>query len=368
MRPLYRLLGSSICFMVLTYYIYHIRLSPPSSGGAIGHENEQAQTLQNASTPTIGTVVASRSGDNTTWLPSLFPDWKHSIYVTDQPNATLSVPRNQGRESMVYLTYLIDNYFSLPDIVIFLHAERYQWHNDDPLYDGARSLSRLRLLYVREQGYVNLRCTWALGCPHEIHPLDHEATEISSETHADEVYAAAFRELFPGVKVPDSVGVSCCAQFAVSKETIMKRPLEEYERYRRWLLETELSDSLSGRILEYSWHSMNMRFSPKGQARNTDMTDSRLWQKVHILPKGARLLLQSLRALRPGMRTRGYVLGTVHAAFILGNAQRLALVWLGRRVAECYRYVMCRLQAWTHCSVLFWPLYTTTVHQARTET
>lgn len=49
--------------------------------------------------------------------------------------------------------------------------------------------------------------------------------------------------------------MSCCAQFAVSKATILQRPREEYERYRRWLLETDLEDGLSGRVLEYSWHS-----------------------------------------------------------------------------------------------------------------
>ena len=35
------------------------------------------------------------------------------------------------------------------------------------------------------------------------------------------------------------------------------RPKSDYEDYRRWLLETRLPDDISGRILEYSWHSMN---------------------------------------------------------------------------------------------------------------
>ena len=247
MKPLYQLVVASICLLILMYHIQQTRLSRSFSEGRVLHAYNQAWSPQKTA-ESIATVVASQIRDNTTWLPSLFPDWHHNIFVADQPDATLSVPQNKGREGMTYLTYIIDNYSSLPDIVIFLHAERYQWHNDDPLYDGARTLSRLQLTYILEQGYVNLRCVWTLGCPHEIHPLDHPADEITSETRA-------FKELFPDAPIPESIGVSCCAQFAVSKATILQRPREEYERYRRWLLETDLEDGLSGRVLEYSWHS-----------------------------------------------------------------------------------------------------------------
>ena len=30
--------------------------------------------------------------------------------------------------------YIIDNYDTLPDVMVFIHSLRYQWHNDDPLY------------------------------------------------------------------------------------------------------------------------------------------------------------------------------------------------------------------------------------------
>jgi hypothetical protein len=56
--------------------------------------------------------------------------------------------------------------------------------------------------------------------------------------------------------VPRQVGVSCCAQFAATKEKIRERPRSEYKRYRQWIMDTELGDSISGRVLEYSWHSM----------------------------------------------------------------------------------------------------------------
>lgn len=63
-------------------------------------------------------------------------------------------------------------------------------------------------------------------------------------------------ELFPGVDVPELVGTPCCGQFAVSRKKVHEREQEEYVRLRRWLIETALETSVSGRILEYSWHSM----------------------------------------------------------------------------------------------------------------
>jgi hypothetical protein len=52
-------------------------------------------------------VVASQSSENATWLEEYFPEWEKNIYRVDDANAPLSVPKNKGRESMVYLTYVL---------------------------------------------------------------------------------------------------------------------------------------------------------------------------------------------------------------------------------------------------------------------
>lgn len=51
-------------------------------------------------------VVASQASENATWLSEYFPEWEMNIYRVDDPNAPLTVPKNKGRESMVYLTYV----------------------------------------------------------------------------------------------------------------------------------------------------------------------------------------------------------------------------------------------------------------------
>lgn len=150
--------------------------------------------------------------------------------------------------------YIIDHYDTLPDNILFIHPNRYQWHNDNPDYDGLPMLRHLQLPFLEEQGYVNIRCAWSLGCPAEIKPLAEEG-EHREAVHAGGDYKQAFQILFPDQEVPKEVGVSCCAQFAATKEKIRERKKSEYVRYREWLMNTDLSDSISGRVLEYSWHS-----------------------------------------------------------------------------------------------------------------
>ncbi|EGE79423.1 hypothetical protein BDDG_02362 [Blastomyces dermatitidis ATCC 18188] len=196
-------------------------------------------------------IVAAMSEDDTSWLYEYLPDWGKKIYIVDNPNAKLTVPKNKGRESMVYLSYIIDNYDRLPKHMVFIHPQRYQWHNDDPLYDNVPIIKNLQLPFLSQQGYVNLRCVWFLGCPVEIRPFtDTQRADI----HAGAAFKSGFEELFPGTPVPKEVGVSCCAQFAVTLDQVHKRPRWEYEHFREWLLNTPLPDELSGRIFEYLWH------------------------------------------------------------------------------------------------------------------
>ncbi|KAH6616911.1 hypothetical protein F5144DRAFT_377219 [Chaetomium tenue] len=213
--------------------------------------------------PAAGIVVASLRREDTSWVHQHLPGWSRSVYVADDPSAEFTVPKNKGREAMVYLTHIINHYDTLPPSTIFIHAARFAWHNDDPDYDALATLHHLNLDHIQSSGYVNLRCAWVLGCPVEIRPHQDAATDLDSigTTAADgrkittkEVFKRAFEELMPGVEVPREVGVGCCSQFAVSREAVRRRSREDYVRWREWLLQTPLGDDLSGRVLEYMWH------------------------------------------------------------------------------------------------------------------
>ncbi|KAJ5795309.1 hypothetical protein N7457_001908 [Penicillium paradoxum] len=202
-------------------------------------------------------VFAAMQDSNMSWVKEHLPDWEANIYRVDakDEDGGLTVPVNKGNEAMVYLTYIIDRYWSLPEVLVFLHEGRYQWHVDNPLYDSVISISHLNLDFVHEAGYVNLRCAWIIGCPRELEPARYLRERPDDHDHPTAVeYPDRFMELFPRAEVPEAVGTPCCSQFALSKTKIHERSLEDYVRLRRWLLETELEAGISGRILEYSWH------------------------------------------------------------------------------------------------------------------
>ena len=93
---------------------------------------------------------------------------------------------------------------------------------------------------------MNLRCNWNPGC-------------LEAHLHNAHVTPEVWKDVFAGTSgeegpVPTLVGAACCAQFAVSRDRVLARPLGDYERFREWVVETEKSDAKSGRVLEFLWH------------------------------------------------------------------------------------------------------------------
>ncbi|KAG0647141.1 hypothetical protein D0Z07_7301 [Hyphodiscus hymeniophilus] len=201
-------------------------------------------------------VIASTKSSNLTWLPSAYKShWKPHIYVTDDPRAEYTVPINKGNEAMVYLTYIIDHYSDLPDVIFFHHDHHQAWHQ---IFSSSFELSQLNPLTVQRQGYVSPRCL--SGCeniielPGDVAPLD----DLKGATRDVQISTVLHEFMRDGegrkVEVPKRIAAPCCAQFAVSKEAILRRPLEMWVRLRKWLIETPLNSRSSGRVLEYTWH------------------------------------------------------------------------------------------------------------------
>ncbi|OJD12614.1 hypothetical protein AJ78_06819 [Emergomyces pasteurianus Ep9510] len=229
-------------------------------------------------------VIASLLEEDTTWASTLTttdPSLTAAIYIVDSPypNQTtitdtpyLTVPANKGHEVMVYLTYIIDTYATLPDVAIFMHSHAETWHNNDFLSSSSTlTVQRLRSAKVLRDGYMNLRCHHNPGCPDHIHPTnpadDPGTTSTASEGDSGEtnskddalnipestVMGGAWTELFPTTPIPRVLSQPCCGQFAVSGDRLRSVPLERYVAFREWLLTTTLSDRLSGRVWEYLW-------------------------------------------------------------------------------------------------------------------
>lgn len=213
---------------------------------------------------TRGLVIAKLKEEDTTWVDRLAthdPRLKPTIYVVDDPNADPFVIKNKGHEVMPYLTYIIDNYDSLHNITIFMHAHNATWHNNAFLRNSSEiTVSRLNTEHVLRTGYMNLRCTHNPGCPDHIHPnaqSDEDADDIRAIPEAA-VFGRAWKELFPNEPVPDVLAQPCCSQFAVSAKRIRATPVQTYVFWRDWVLRTPLHDRLAGRVWEYLWQYIFM--------------------------------------------------------------------------------------------------------------
>ena len=222
---------------------------------AIGSDSQSSYISKGPQAEDKVVVMAKMATDNVDWVAEKLQDWQQAIYSMDDHKQILHPPVNKGREAMAYLTFIIDHYSSLPEIIVFLHPHRSgypeAWHTDAEDYDNVNSIRSLRLNYVREHGYANMRCIHIPGCPDEIHPFRNDP-----ERKYELAFADAYTYMFGGNRstVPETVAAACCAQFATSRSQIQVRPKSEYERYRKWLMDTELSSEDSGRVLEYMWH------------------------------------------------------------------------------------------------------------------
>ncbi|TVY58907.1 hypothetical protein LCER1_G001325 [Lachnellula cervina] len=224
--------------------------------GAVAKVSFQPGKLKAVDESYKKTIVIPRTvEEDVSWLDQNFEDdelFRKAVYVVDDPSAALYPPKNKGNEVMVYLSYIIDHYNNLSDVNIFMHSHQFAWHNNDLLgQDAVQMISRLSSERVQREGYMNMRCHWSPGCPSWMNPKIVEE-DINKQEQA--MLARTWLELFPFDNIPDVLAQPCCAQFAISRETIRSQPLARYVFCRDWLMKTYLSDYISGRIWEYVWH------------------------------------------------------------------------------------------------------------------
>lgn len=211
-------------------------------------------------------VVAARSRETVQWIEDVEPDWIQYPYIFSEnfnANSTLSVPANNGNEAMRYLTFIIDNYDSLPDIIAFRHGHNNSRHQR---FDSAIEINNLNLTTVRLRRYQNFNCGLSLwGCTEHIHLAEEQRKENATNSQArrllsarsqPEVDAAIYEnwDAWFGVPMPEDVSTACCAQFAVTKEAVYIRTKEKYVEWRQWLLSTSLTTWHSGMVFEKIWH------------------------------------------------------------------------------------------------------------------
>jgi len=213
----------------------------------------------------VNLVMATVIGDDISWTKKVsIPNLNIVQYFADgqKKKTPYHPPKNKGREATMYHTYFYDFYDSLPDISIMIHAHETPWHVEAVL-DSKMSytLSQLDLAEVQRRGYVNLRVGWDDGCPDWIDTS--KSAEDSRKTEEPHMHHSILEIFSPPandssvsttlIEVPHILGAPCCSQFALTRDAIRSIPREDYRRYREWLLNTDLSDYVSGRVWEHVW-------------------------------------------------------------------------------------------------------------------
>ncbi|KAK1143933.1 hypothetical protein N8T08_005842 [Aspergillus melleus] len=250
--------------------VYHIDISTSTSTSTSTVEKKNTNT-----DPNTDTDIHPRNPSSNT--PSEYAGY-------------LQVPTNRAHEAITYLTFLIDNYATIPSSgAVFIHGSRFAWHNDDPHYDNLSLLKSLNQPFaLHASGYHNLRCDWSLStCSPAAGPqgsLENSVQAVlqpwSARTVSDRGLPGALEEIFgPSGDVgmgmgmgsrlgrTDTVRAQCCAQFAVSRDGVWQHSREEYVALRQWLLDgmdgrrgaAPKDDRVAGRIISYIWHILFMK-------------------------------------------------------------------------------------------------------------
>ncbi|KAI9725473.1 MAG: hypothetical protein M1828_003144 [Chrysothrix sp. TS-e1954] len=232
------------------------KLTPQERGGYV-HPNESSYTT----TLVMGRLKADV--EKAAWVHTELSNISDTkIYIVDDAESIgPHLLKNHGREGMVYIKYIIDNYDNLNDITFFWHTDAMAWHNNYLLgQSSARTINTMNREQIIQDGYVPSRCDHWPGCPSWIifnpsiaeHTLDHHKL-------SDMFTPFEFGRMFPGEDdFPRYFAQTCCSQFAVSRQKIRSVPKEEYERVKEWITNYE-SDQLSGRALEILWQYLFLR-------------------------------------------------------------------------------------------------------------
>ena len=192
-------------------------------------------------------IVVSRYKRNTVFVYKInnYKNVNVLIYDKEDPTNPLNIPLNKGQEASVYLKYIIDYYDSLPEFTFFIHDEEYSWHHSGSLIDKYQEAVMSNQKYYN----VNDKCIWKGNAIKELH-----GDKMVSDYKL--WYSRNIEEYIPFSTLPVDflAGYRGSAQFLVHKDLIKTLPKKFYENLYNWIIKTPLSNYISSRFLEWSWH------------------------------------------------------------------------------------------------------------------
>eukprot|EP01112_Ceratiomyxa_fruticulosa_P017469 TRINITY_DN5448_c0_g1_i1.p1 TRINITY_DN5448_c0_g1~~TRINITY_DN5448_c0_g1_i1.p1 ORF type:complete len:344 (-),score=32.01 TRINITY_DN5448_c0_g1_i1:22-1053(-) len=184
-------------------------------------------------------IVVSTYNEDVSWLNIYVPDIPSLVYTRDVEFAKNNL-RNIGNEAYAYLNFIVNNYYSLPSSIAFVHGHPTSWH------------------FTEHMGIVLQKFKWGkypytpLTIPQKIFRMPEPDRNIEEWEIVNQYWPEVFED-FLGPP-PARLESYCCGQFAVTKERILKHPLATYVYWKTFLEKTRMDSYYSGRLFEYTWH------------------------------------------------------------------------------------------------------------------
>ena len=148
---------------------------------------------------------------------------------------------------MAYVTFVYENYFHLPDYMVFAHGHERAWHQPEPL---SYLLRALKLPVLDALGWVSLRCALQNTCESpEKYVRPHQMPEWELNTLLAHIHSLVMRPNDSWYQpLPDEFAAPCCGQFAVTRKQIRSRPHEYWRRLHMAFTQDFSEDLLNGTV------------------------------------------------------------------------------------------------------------------------
>jgi hypothetical protein len=186
-------------------------------------------------------IVVSRWREDISWIDVYLGDIDHIVYTKEDTLALHNILNNKAQEATCYLRYIIDYYEKLPEIVVFLHAHRHAWHQQDP--DDV--VKGLRTLQWGKYEYMPLQTK---------HMTNTQFRKNDTNRQFAFNYLLWTEVLHELGQPPDTIVCPCCASFAIKRQAILRRSKSFYENIYNFLQTTKEANSVTSRTMEFTWH------------------------------------------------------------------------------------------------------------------
>lgn len=197
-------------------------------------------------------VVVSRYKDEVNWVEKLTCPYT----IIDKENTT-----NVGSEAWSYIRFIIDNYYNLPDRMLFVHGHENSYHQDYTTWYIANNLNwNLEFMNINSRRFDEQYIS-------ALH--DFEDNERNYRKSYELWIKNPWNDVFGQFPIPHTLTFLGHAQFVVSKNYVLRHPVSFYQQILNWLENTTLDKDVytgdmcnfnrnesyvSARVLEYTWH------------------------------------------------------------------------------------------------------------------